>query len=523
MAEHVVRSVVPGFDRRVARRAPRLLTAGVAVAVALVGVSQAGAADPLACPAPTVDDRCEAWVSTYERAGGTDSDTDTVADVAMSPAGDRLFLAGTAHQSTNDMLTLAVDPATGAVLWAAERDGEEGGEDVARAVAVSPDATRVFVAGTLDQVVQPAGWSNADFGTVAYDAATGEELWVATYDGSDVNGRFGFNQLHDVAVSPDGRLVYVAGMSVGAATVRDILVVAYDVDSGAERWRARFDEDNGDQHVVSLTVTPDGARVVVTGVSERVRGSGVSDLVVVAWNADGTPASRWVARERGAHAVGTAATEDSVYVAGQASSGAALVMAYDAATGQERWRDVQPRGSGEYVAPTGLAVSRAGDAVAVIGRHTQPQLVLAPRSFDYHTAVYDSATGAQRWTARYGFPGATEEEPVAAVFSPDGTELYVTGSSSELYYTATPDYLTLAYGSAQGEQRWIARYSPSYPATAHRQPVRGAVIDHHTPVDAAVAPDGSRLFVSGQFLYRPDLAERKVGTYDIGTVAYDLR
>jgi PQQ enzyme repeat len=45
-------------------------------------------------------------------------------------------------------------------------------------VATSPDGTRVFVTGTVEQ--------KGDFGdieTVAYDAATGNELWAARTTG----------------------------------------------------------------------------------------------------------------------------------------------------------------------------------------------------------------------------------------------------------------------------------------------------------------------------------------------------
>lgn len=63
-----------------------------------------------------------------------------------------------------------------------------------------------------------------DYATVAYDAVTGAELWVARFDGP----ASGDDRATALGVSPDGSTVYVAGTSEGDGTSYDIATVAYD-------------------------------------------------------------------------------------------------------------------------------------------------------------------------------------------------------------------------------------------------------------------------------------------------------
>jgi hypothetical protein len=73
--------------------------------------------------------------------------------------------------------TAAAD--AGQRLWTARYN--HGGADDATSVAVSPDGTRVFVTGTSE--TQFGG--SPQFTTVAYNAATGAELWASRYGGPE--------------------------------------------------------------------------------------------------------------------------------------------------------------------------------------------------------------------------------------------------------------------------------------------------------------------------------------------------
>jgi hypothetical protein len=63
-------------------------------------------------------------------------------------------------------------------LWVKRYNGPANGLDLARALGVSPDGSKVFVTG------QSLGsGSGSDYATVAYDAASGAKLWSRRYNG----------------------------------------------------------------------------------------------------------------------------------------------------------------------------------------------------------------------------------------------------------------------------------------------------------------------------------------------------
>src|SRR5437870_4709988 len=79
-------------------------------------------------------------------------------------------------------LTLVAQPALatpGSQLWVKRYNGPLNDDDGARALGVSPDGTTVFVTGAS------IGTTNGDdYATVAYNASTGANLWLARYNGA---------------------------------------------------------------------------------------------------------------------------------------------------------------------------------------------------------------------------------------------------------------------------------------------------------------------------------------------------
>ena len=148
----------------------------------------------------------------------------------------------------------------GAQLWVARYDGGAKSEDHANAMAVSPDGRRVFVTGQSYGGVV----TGRDYATVAYSAATGRRLWVSRYSGPWKND----DAPLAVAVSPDGSRVFVTGAARGWGAYYDYATVAYDAVTGRQLWVSRYnDPGNGDDFGNSVAVSPDGSTVFVTGQS----------------------------------------------------------------------------------------------------------------------------------------------------------------------------------------------------------------------------------------------------------------
>ena len=97
--------------------------------------------------------------------------------------------------------------------WGAFYDGPRSGLDLANAMAVSPDGSRVYVTGSSHGTKT----SNSDYATVAYDAASGRQVWVARYNGPGNGNDFAGG----LAVSPDGARVFVTGYSFDLSTSYD--------------------------------------------------------------------------------------------------------------------------------------------------------------------------------------------------------------------------------------------------------------------------------------------------------------
>jgi len=278
-------------------------------------------------------------------------------------------------------------PGPGSQLWA-ERYGTTGFENTARAVKVSPDGGTVFVTGSTDSPPP----STISYATIAYNATTGAQLWLASYtDPYKLN-----DSANSLAVSPSGGTVYVTGESGGVSggvSSYDYATVAYNAATGAQLWVARYNgPGNGDDKATSVAVSPDGGTVFVTGESTGTT-SGF-DYATIAYNA-ATGAQLWVARYNG-----------------------------------PGYRDDVARS---------VAVSPGGATVFVTGYSTG-----TTSGYDYATVAYDAATGAQLWVARYNGTGNGTDAAQAAAVSPATGTVFVTGTSAGTGTTEI-DWATVAY------------------------------------------------------------------------------
>jgi WD40 repeat protein len=456
--------------------------AGVPAAAALLGMTGAGApgaavtslpgARGAAVAAPNAAPRpgTELWVS---RSSGREDPGEAAAAVAVSPGGDKVFVTG---ESDFGYLTAGYRAATGARLWARRYLGPSNWVDYATAVAVSPSGATVFVTGSSP------GATPGDYTTIAYDAATGARLWISRYSGPGNS----YDVAYSIAVGAGGKTVFVTGGSGGITTDTDCVTVAYDAATGAQRWARTYNGPGGlDDAGISLAASPTGKTVFVTGAS-WARGTDY-DYATIAYDA-ATGAQRWVSRYNGlasgndtAVSVAVSPAGGRVFVTGHSQGTASgedyATVAYSAATGGRIWvKRYNGPGNGIDQAHA-VAVSPAGGRVFVTG-HSQG----AASAQDYATIAYDAATGARVWVKRYNGPGNGADGGYSVAVSPAGGTVFVTGTSwaSRTGYDCT----TVAYRAATGAQAWARRYN-------------GPGNGDDAGAWVAVSPAGGRVFVTG--------------------------
>lgn len=122
-------------------------------------------------------------------------------------------------------------------------------------------------------VTQASGLT--EYATIGYDAATGHQLWLATYSTPNVN-----DNAAGLAVSPDGSTVYVTGTSIASYnTPADYATVAYHAGTGAQLWAARYAVTGAQNIAAGIAVS--GGNTVVTGTSGPFGGQ--TQLATVAY------------------------------------------------------------------------------------------------------------------------------------------------------------------------------------------------------------------------------------------------
>jgi len=420
------------------------------LAATVLSGSAIGGAAPLDVASPSTVKKL--WVARYNGRGRED----TVTALALTRDGKKLVVTGTSgggRRSTgDDFASVAYNSATGKKLWVARYMSRGNSNDSAASVGASPDGKTFFVAGTSSEK-NDAGGEVGRCVTIAYNAATGAEKWLSRYGGTGP-GRAGARSL---AVSPNGSKVFVTVGTGGDGYV----TIAYDARTGAQQWVARFAPE-GANYVGALAVSPDGARVFVTGTSRwdyatvAYSAATGSQLWVARYDGPGRPIEDDEDADYDqANALSVSGDGVKVFVTGMSDGGKSGydygTVAYAAATGKVLWTArYTGHASGEDSASS-LVPSRDGRSVYVFGT----SVGRATSAADYAAVAYSAATGRTLWAARYDGPSNYSDYGHAIVVDRSGKQLFVTGASAG---HRGWDYATIAFASRTGKRLWVARY-----------------------------------------------------------------
>lgn len=411
----------------------------IATFTAVLAVSQLVTGPATAAPGDRI------WTATYS----SDEMFELGVGAVLAPDGSRLYVTGyQGNGSDDDFATVAYDATTGTRIWVSIYDG--GGRDRTTAISVDPDGSRVYVTG-----VSPAAGNRGDFTTVAYNATSGQELWVARYDGPAHK----LDEPTCIAVSASQVLVTGASQSGRDPNYFDATTVVYDAATGQESWTATVAHDKSSDPAGQCAVSPDGAAFYVAGLHRTglsrasaftIGYAATSGLVLWTRRYDGTRSS-W----ESAHTIAISPDGSRLYVAGITDVRGTedyLTLAYDADSGVLRWRRIHHERFYEY--PFGLTVAPDGETLLVSGDAGSKFLTLAY-----------SSDGVELWHRAFNPPGSTHFWSIA--LAPDGSAAYVTGWHED-------DARTIAYELASGRTIWTRRDPSVEPHTILSDPTGSA-------------------------------------------------
>lgn len=279
--------------------------------------------------------------------------------------------------------------------------------------------------------------------TIAYDATTGRQAWMA--HATSPAGAGGA-----VSVAATGTVVVVTGTLAGQAGTPRMVTIAYDAAAGVRLWRR-----SGPRRSSGTVVSLDAA-----GNAYAVGGTRASRYLVLAYGPTGD--ERWrrtydsngrgccdIAADallaRGGRTLVVTGSSDR----GRPGGGVFSTVAYDAATGRRGWVARYRGPLGAFNGPRGIAVSADGTEVWVTGLTLDrwgPEGPLGESFTDMAIVGYLARTGELRWARTFGAGFDEQDVGIAVATSPDGALVFVAGMSEGR--RSGPDIVTLAYRAA---------------------------------------------------------------------------
>lgn len=389
-----------------------------------------------------------AWIQRYN--GLLDS-TDVAVDITVDSAGNS-YVTGYSRilGLLTNIVTIRYD-SDGTERWSAAYGGllwDEG-------AAIILDNTQqfVYVTGFTTNLLP---LTFADYVIIKYDALTGNQIWVRTYN----NGLLGDDRATSIAVDGQNNPV-ITGYSEDLILLSnyDYATIKYD-QNGIQQWVRRYNGSGNNEDRANAIAVDNSNNVFVTGYTRNGLLGGNYDYATIKYNSAGT--QQWVSIYNGpggnnidkSYAI-VVDNSGEIIVTGESQSSSSpnsedyATVKYNT-NGNQQWVS-RYNGPGNGEDKSYAIVVDNSDNVIVTG-----ESVGSGTDIDYATVKYDSA-GVQQWpAARYNGPGNNEDKSYAIVVD-NSDNIYVTGSSRSGSSAGTEDYATVKYNSS-GTQQWAARY-----------------------------------------------------------------
>ncbi len=376
--------------------------------------------------------------------------TDTPAAITADAAGN-VYVTGKRQNGTyTDYATVKYSP-DGVRLWEATYAGESDRDDAASAIAVDASGN-VYVTGTSrEQKPGELSFSPKETCTTVKYNAAGVQQWVKKFHGSANS----YDRCYAIAVA--GGFVYVAGQSASTGTYGDYVTIKYNASTGGQEWVSTYNGAGNYLDSATGLVVDGTGNVYVSGYS--LEASMTPYLTTIKYNSGGVqqwasyseyPAGSWNTPAY----ISLSPVDAGVLVAGSVTPGSSAdfgLMKYDTADGSQEWARYYDGPVNLADTVVGLAVDSAGNAV-VTGSVTVAES--GGELFDRDIAVrkYDAA-GTLKWAASYSSSPWKNDDPAGVAVDADGN-VYVTGNSP-----SWEGWATLKYDGESGDQEWITIYS----------------------------------------------------------------
>ncbi len=346
--------------------------------------------------------------------GFVDVHDDSANSIAISPDGNYLYAIGEWLRSV--LTVLARDADSGALSVVETFPYGVGGLGVAAAVTVSPDGRHLYLASEEEPAVA----------ALTRDAGSGRVSFVAAYWRDVAGDADGLADAEAVAASPDGRHLYAVSR-LGA-----VAALARSPETGGLDFVAAYDESDGFEgldRAVAVAVSPDGRNVYVAShqpdhalaVLARDETSGELDFLEA--HVDGAGG---VEGMQFANSLRVSPDGRHVYVSSHGDN-AIVAFSREAASGELTYGATFVDGAGGIDGIAGirsLALSPGGEHVYTVGYGDEALAVLARDAatgeLDFIEAHVEGVAGV------VGLGGGATEVTV----SPDGSNVYAVNSGT---------------------------------------------------------------------------------------------